>query len=433
MPWPRIARLLRGERAMRWRAQLTRLAQYGTDGYPPDVRRRLMIVNVAAYLIAGFTLIYTIEQVVFDFERWKPVILINVLLIAIALAVPFLHHLHELAGVLALAIGETVGLFVLTYMLGRESGLHMQYFVMTGAYFLVLGLGRIKLILSLIAAGLVLHMLAWAFFSQERAPIKATPLELDELYVTAVVTIFTVLTVVVYSAFRLAEAAQAQTDALLHNILPSPIVDRLKEAPDATIADEFADASVLFADLKGFVPLSKRLGPARTVELLNIVVSDFDLLAERWGVEKIKTIGDAYMIAAGVPEPAVDHAERMARMALAMLAALERISREQKVELVLRIGIASGPVLAGVIGAKRLTYDVWGDTVNLASRLEGQSRPNGVLVSLPTKARLEGEFVLEPSGALDLKGFGQVEAWSLLGARDATYAVEPPQPQQVRA
>jgi adenylate cyclase len=239
--------------------------------------------------------------------------------------------------------------------------------------------------------------------------------------------------VVVYSAFRLAEAAQAQTDALLHNILPSPIVDRLKEAPDATIADEFADASVLFADLKGFVPLSKRLGPARTVELLNIVVSDFDLLAERWGVEKIKTIGDAYMIAAGVPEPAVDHAERMARMALAMLAALERISREQKVELVLRIGIASGPVLAGVIGAKRLTYDVWGDTVNLASRLEGQSRPNGVLVSLPTKARLEGEFVLEPSGALDLKGFGQVEAWSLLGARDATYAVEPPQPQQVRA
>jgi adenylate cyclase len=223
-----------------------------------------------------------------------------------------------------------------------------------------------------------------------------------------------VVSVVVYYAFRLAEVAQEETDRLLHNILPTPIVERLKGAPGSIIADEFADASVLFADLKGFVALAKRLGPGRTVGLLNVLVSAFDDLAEVWRVEKIKTIGDAYMAAAGIPEPTGDHAERMAGMALAMLAALERVSRQQKVELSLRIGIASGPVLAGVIGAKRLTYDVWGDTVNLASRLEGQCAPNRVLVSRRTKASLEHRFVLEQCGPLEIKGFGLEEAWYLV-------------------
>jgi len=171
---------------------------------------------------------------------------------------------------------------------------------------------------------------------------------------------------------------------------------------------------VLFADLKGFVALAKRLGPARTVELLNTVVSAFDDLADAWHVEKIKTIGDAYMAASGIPEPASDHAQRLGGMALAMHSTLTRIAQEQGVALALRIGIATGPVLAGVIGAKRLTYDVWGDTVNLASRLEGHSQPGRVLVSRATKAHVEQRFALERCGALDLKGFGLEEAWYLL-------------------
>ena len=139
----------------------------------------------------------------------------------------------------------------------------------------------------------------------------------------------------------------------------------------------------------------------------------FDRLAATHGVEKIKTIGDAYMAAAGVPEPVADHAPRLARMALAMLQATEQMSREFGVALQLRIGIASGPVMAGVIGAKRLTYDVWGDTVNLASRLEGQSEPGRVLVAKATRDRLAGEFHLESGGAIDLKGFGVVETYVL--------------------
>jgi adenylate cyclase len=421
MPWRTMTDLVRNERVRRGLDRLARLAEYGTAGYSAPIRRRLMIMNVAAYVIAAFTAIYTLEQVVLDFQTWKPVIAINVALIAVALAVPFLHRFHELAGALSLAVAEGFGLFLLTYLLGRESGLHMQYFAAVGGFFVIIGLARLKLITALIAAAFALHLTAWLLFTPERAPLKVPAHDLATLYITAVITTFSVIGVVVYYAFRLAEAAQAETDALLHNILPTQIVDRLKGNPGAIVADEFSEASVLFADLRGFVPLAKRLGPARTVELLNIVVRAFDELAEAWRVEKIKTIGDAYMVAAGVPEPAADHAERMAAMALAMLDALARVAAEQKVELALRIGIASGPVLAGVIGAKRLTYDVWGDTVNLASRLEGQSLPNRVLVSQATKAALQGRFVLERRGAVEIKGYGLEEAWYLVDrAREQT-------------
>jgi adenylate cyclase len=196
-------------------------------------------------------------------------------------------------------------------------------------------------------------------------------------------------------------------------------VDRLKQAPDATIANEFAEASVMFADIAGFVAHAKRLGPARTVEVLNTIMRAFDELAGRWGVEKIKTIGDAYMAAAGLPVAVPDHAERLAGMALAMIDTGRRIARDVEVPFALRIGIASGPVLAGVIGAKRLIYDVWGDTVNLASRLEGHSQSNRVLVSPLTRTRLEGCYAMEPHGAIDIKGYGSVEPWFLVGPIDA--------------
>jgi adenylate cyclase len=411
---PRLEGLLHSDWALRWRRVLTGLAGCGTAPYPPPVQRRLRIMNVAAYLIALFTLVYTLEQVILDYQTWKGVIFINLALIVIALGAPFLHRFNAIAGAATLAISENVGLFALTWMLGTDSGLHMQYFALIAGYFVVFGLGRPKLVFALILAGLGLHLAAWAWFTPDRAPLHVRPYDLAELYVTAALTTSAMVAAVVYYAFRLAEQAQEETDALLHNILPRPIVDRLKRAPGAVIADELTDASVLFADLKGFVALAKRLGPARTVALLNAVVSAFDDLAEQWRVEKIKTIGDAYMAASGIPEPAADHAQRLGGMALAMQATLARIAEEQGLVLALRIGIATGPVLAGVIGAKRLTYDVWGDTVNLAARLEGQSRPGRVLVSRATKAQLQERFVVEGCGALELKGFGVEEAWYLV-------------------
>ena len=394
---------------------LLRLIDYGSAGYARPVRRRLRIMNVTAYCVAGFTLLYTLQQSVMDFAAWKPVILVNLMLIAASLTVPFLHRISPIAGVLVLGAAESIGLLALTALLGRDSGLHIQYIATICVYFVVLGLERPRLILLLTLASFGLHVLAWALFPQGRLQIG--PAEMAALNVTSAATTFTILSVVLYYAFRLAETAQAESDALLNNILPAPVVERLKGAPHATIADEIAEGSVLFADLKGFVPIARQLGPVGCVKLLGTIVNAFDALADRHGVEKIKTIGDSYMAAAGLPQPASDHAERMAAMALSMLAVVRRIAQEEGLPLSLRIGIASGPLLAGIIGAKRLAYDVWGDTVNLASRLEGLSAPDHVLVCALTKTRLEHRYALEGQGPLNIKGFGLEEAWYLVGPR----------------
>jgi adenylate cyclase len=416
----RLSQVLRSSRVRALRRRIARLAGYGTEHYPPRIRRRLQIMNVTAYAVAAFTLIYVAQQaVLLDFQTWKPVILINLVMAAVALSIPFLHRYGELTGPLAITLSELIGIFALTYYIGRDAGLHLQYFAATGAFFVIMGLERLKLIATFVLLSLALHLAAWSWFIQSNAVLVIDKDELDAHYITAVVTTFSLISIVVYYAFRLVEQAQAETDALLHNILPDTIVDRLKQAPDATIANEFAEASVMFADIAGFVAHAKRLGPARTVEVLNTIMRAFDELADRWGVEKIKTIGDAYMAAAGLPVAVADHAERIAGMSLAMIETARRIAREVEVPFALRIGIASGPVLAGVIGAKRLIYDVWGDTVNLASRLEGHSQADRILVSPLTRTRLEGRYALEPYGAIDIKGYGSVEPWFLVGRIDA--------------
>jgi adenylate cyclase len=410
---PRTADLIYWAKLGRLDARLVRLIEYGTGGYDRETKRRLKILNVVAYLIALFTLVYAVQQMFIDFQLLAPVILLNLAIVAIALLVPLAHRVNDIAGALLIAVTEYVALFLFTLYLGRTSGVHIQYFAAPAAFFVIFGLQRLRLILVFTAVGLALHIAAWMLFPRSAARIAVDDAMLNSLYVTASFTTITMIAAVVYYAFSLAEDARAQTEALLRNILPDSIVDRLTDKPDAVIADSFEEASVLFADLKGFVPLAKSLGPEHTVGLLNEMMRSFDRLAAMHGVEKIKTIGDAYMVAAGVPEPVADHAARLARMGLAMLQATEELARERAVPLHLRIGIASGPVMAGVIGAKRLTYDVWGDTVNLASRLEGQSTPGRVLVAKATKARLEGLFQLEPRGALDIKGLGEVEAWFL--------------------
>ena len=410
---PRKADLIDPARLGRVGDWLVRLIEYGTHRYDRQTQRRLKILNVAAYLVALITLVYALQQMLVDFRLLKPVILLNLAIVVIALLVPVAHRINDIAGALLIAITEYIALFLFTLYLGRTSGVHLQYFAMTAAFFVIFGLHRLRLILAFTVAGLVLHVAAWMLFPRSSALIAVDDAMLSSLYITASFTTIAMIAAVVYYAFSLAEDARAQTETLLRNILPDSIVDRLTDKPETVIADSFEEASVLFADLKGFVPLAKTLGPERTVGLLNEMMRSFDRLAVMHGVEKIKTIGDAYMVAAGVPEPVADHAPRLARMGLAMLQATEELAAALGVPLNLRIGIASGPVMAGVIGAKRLTYDVWGDTVNLASRLEGQSTPGRVLVASATKARLEGLFRLEPRGALDIKGLGEVEAWLL--------------------
>ena len=177
----------------------------------------------------------------------------------------------------------------------------------------------------------------------------------------------------------------------------------------------FDNAGILFTDISGFVALARQLGPARTVTLLNEIVTEFDKLAEAHGVEKIKTIGDAYMAAAGIPDPVPNPTARLARLAIDMQKVITRIRDSSEVDISMRVGLASGPVMAGVIGKRKFTYDVWGDTVNLAARLENKSTPGRILVCPACRDQLEPDFRLESHGVIDIKGVGAQETWFLLG------------------
>ena len=213
------------------------------------------------------------------------------------------------------------------------------------------------------------------------------------------------------------DSAQARVEALLLNVLPGEIAERLQSDPNS-IADHFDDASILFADVVDFTPLASRLDAREVVGLLDRLFTSFDELVDRYDVEKIKTIGDCYMVAAGVPRRRADHAQALAGLALEMRECARTCLPEgDGNNLRLRIGISSGPVVAGVIGRRRFLYDLWGDTVNMASRMESHGTPDAIQITRSTWELLRDDFVTEPYGLVDVKGKGEVETWRLVGAR----------------
>lgn len=393
-----------------------RAAEAGTAGYPPDTKRRLKILNMFAYLIAITTLIYALQHLSMDYTRYEYVILINLLLVFAALCVPFAHRISDTAGGLIIVVSEFIALLALTHLLGRAAGVHVQYFIAAAATFVVFGLKRLALIVPIILAALALHLYAWFSYPDVQAGIPVAHEVVDPLYIQAAITTMALIGATVYYAFSLAETAKAEIDQLLRNILPDSIVERLKSEPGTIVADSFDEASILFADISGFVALAIRLGAERTVGLLSTIVTEFDALAEKHDVEKIKTIGDAYMVASGVPDPSPDHTLRLARMGIDMLSAIERIRADSGLDIGVRIGIATGPVMAGVIGRKKFSYDIWGDAVNLASRLEARSEPGRILVCERTRRKLVDHCVLESRGTVDIKGAGQQEVFFIAAA-----------------
>lgn len=211
---------------------------------------------------------------------------------------------------------------------------------------------------------------------------------------------------------------QEKAEELLLNVLPRSIADRLRSEPQ-TIADQIDSASILFADVVDFTPFAQRLPATQVVEFLDGLFARFDALAERHGLEKIKTIGDCYMVAAGVPNARPDHAAALARMALDMLDVMRANDELGRLGLELRIGINSGPVVAGVIGRKRFLYDLWGDAVNTASRMESHGTPGQIQITGATHELIEHDFVCQRRGMVEIKGKGQMETWYLTAARAA--------------
>jgi adenylate cyclase len=213
---------------------------------------------------------------------------------------------------------------------------------------------------------------------------------------------------------RQIETEKERSERLLLNILPLPIAERLKSG-ESTIADGFSEVTVLFSDLVGFTEMSATISAEELVERLNEVFRAFDALSTDLGVEKIKTIGDAYMVVGGLPLPQEDHAERIAEMGLGMLRAIDAYNSTAEVPLGIRIGINTGPVVAGVIGSTKFAYDLWGDAVNTASRMESTGVPGRIQVSDSSHALLEGTFEFEHRGLVEVKGKGRLNTYLLKG------------------
>jgi adenylate cyclase len=257
-------------------------------------------------------------------------------------------------------------------------------------------------------------------------------LGIDNKLPTTVIAVFFVMNVVAPSgvafvamhyfvgqkdqAFELLHVEQEKSERLLLNVLPREIAEVLKH-DGRTIATRFPAVTVLFADVVGFTPLSQGLAPEELVELLNDVFSFFDSLAEKHGLEKIRTIGDAYMVASGVPVPRDDHAHALARMALEMTGYRPPDLLAITGPLEFRLGMSSGPAVAGVIGKAKFQYDVWGDTVNTASRMESHGVPGRIQISEATHRLIGDDFICEHRGQVEVKGKGALDTWFLIGSR----------------
>ena len=216
---------------------------------------------------------------------------------------------------------------------------------------------------------------------------------------------------------QLLEIEKEKSERLLLNILPHAIAERLKRG-ERTIAERFAEVTVLFADIVDFTSLSNQTDPEELVALLNDLFSRFDRLTELHGLEKIKTIGDSYFVVGGLPVPCPGHAEAVAEMALAMLVATADLNRERGTSLQIRVGLNSGPVVAGVIGRKKFTYDLWGTAVNLASRMQSSGLPNHVHLSEGTRRLLRDKFHVTERGTVICKGLGEVRSYLLEGKKN---------------
>jgi guanylate cyclase len=236
---------------------------------------------------------------------------------------------------------------------------------------------------------------------------------MQQIFVTSILSVMGIMFVVVWYAFYLAREAQSRLQDLMKSIMPDAIAERLMANEGETIADSHDHVVVLFSDIVGFVEMSNRLGAVRVVALLDELFRGFDEASARHGVEKIKTIGDAYMAVAGVPSAHYQPEHAMVRLARDLYAHALEVGERHGVELEMRIGMASGPIMAGVVGKSKYSYDVWGAAVNLASRLEHVGTPGCVVVTGDIKVVLQADHEFERAGTVELKGFGKVPVWRM--------------------
>jgi adenylate cyclase len=345
---------------------------------------------------------------------WKPGV-VNTLAAIILTAIPLLHRFGPLAAPLAFSITAYVVIFLDCFLLGIGNGMQFYYLVIAALVILFLGTEHIVLS-ALFGAVAAVPIIALETFVPRNTGLQAPPVMFASFIISTIASCVTLFTIVLYGV-REAEREHARSESLLANILPAAIAGRLKRQTEAVIADRYEEASILFADMAGFTARTSDTSPDDLVQFLNRVFTDFDRLVESHGLEKIKTTGDSYLVVSGVPTARPDHAQALGRLALELRDAASGLLDPRGRSVPIRFGIASGPVVAGVVGTRRFFYDVWGDPVNIASRMESTGEPGKIHVAQNTYDRLNGEFLLESRGSIDVKGKGTMRTWFLIGRK----------------
>jgi adenylate cyclase len=392
--------------------------------YAESIARRQRLLTITAWLAVMVSGSFEIVQLFSGTAAWK-VGLINIVAAAIFAIVPLLHRFGELVAPLVFISTTYVAIFTICWEVGTGSGAQLFYLVAACLVVLLLGIEHIALAAALaaVAAGLVITLEFLVPRNTGLQPAWSVSLSFVLTTVSGVVLVVATLWYALRDTAR-AEAAMEveyeRSEALLANMLPSSIAARLKDPVRSVIADKYDDASVLFADIAGFTERASETPPAELIRFLDQVYGDFDALVDKYGLEKIKVSGDSYMVVSGVPRPRPDHVEALASFALDMADTAARLTDPLGRTLPLRIGMATGPVVAGVVGSRRFFYDVWGDAVNVASRMESTDSVGRIQVPEAMYACLKDEFVLQERGAVEVKGKGVMRTWYLVGRKPET-------------
>jgi adenylate cyclase len=422
----RLHKLIRGEPTAKIAlpAWLERVASVGIVSHDPQVVRRQRFTNIVAYAVAANAASHLVINGLYDPHALAPIHMYNAAFAVAALLIHQLHRFGENVAAAVLALLILLGTLFAIWMLGRDSQLHV-YFTLAGVLLFMFGVEHLRQFLAWFAVAFV-GLLISLYLAPEHGMLLPHDAGLRQMLaahamINAIIinglTMFYALAVLRRTEIEL-EGQYARSSALVDTMLPASVADRLISGTEQRIADRVESLSVLFADLVGFTRAAHTLPPEEVIDYLDDLVRTFDELCAKHGIEKIKTIGDCYMAVGGLNGASGREAVALGRLALAMLAAQASRPPLGQQRLGLRIGIHVGSATAGIIGDRRFTYDVWGDAVNVASRMESHGLPDRIHVSSEFRVATAAHFTFEDRGTTEIRGIGKSQTYFLLSPTD---------------
>ncbi|MCH9732546.1 MAG: adenylate/guanylate cyclase domain-containing protein [Actinomycetia bacterium] len=385
------------------------------------VDRRLHVLAIASWIAAAVTASFGLFQLTLGSGLWW-LGAVNLTYSLAFLAIPWLRRFGELVAGMTFVVLSYTAVAFMCFSVGTGTGLQFYFLVSATLVLLVMGIERILLASLIVAVGIGIAIALEITVPHDRGLVP--PWALTAGFISSAVSSAVMIIATIWYTLRETERAETamaaeyeRSERLLSNILPETIADRLKDPSPTVIADKYDDASILFADIAGYTKRASDTTPAELVRFLDSLYTGLDALVDQHGLEKIKTSGDSYMVVSGVPVPRDDHLEALAALALDIAEAVADLKDSDGRDVPLRIGMAAGPVVAGVVGAKKFFYDVWGDAVNVASRMETTDEEGRIQVPENIYERLRTSFTLEERGYIDIKGKGLMHTWYLVGRR----------------